>query len=253
MSLKPNDSQDMYSDPVAYDAENKIFTGDIPFYRDLATAFGGPVLEVTCGSGRVTIPLAKAGIEVTGLDISQPMIDRAREKAIAAGVTIDWVTADCRDFDLGRRFALIIMPFNAIAHIHDRESHEALFEAVSRHLRIDGRFVLSWFNPDHRWLYRDPDKRYPCFEYTMPDGTPVVVTESNWYDRASQINHSKWYYKYGDAEEVVRENNMRQLYPQELDCLLHYNGLKLEAKYGDYDKAPFESSSRYQICVCSCI
>lgn len=250
MVLKPNDSHDMYSDPISYDIETRSFTEDIPFYLKQARMLGGPVLELACGTGRVAIPLAKEGFELVGLDISKPMIELGRSKARGAGVAVELLVADCRTFHLNRQFALIIMPFNAISHIHDRDSHEALFARVREHLRPDGRFILDWFNPDYRFLYRDPDRRYPCHEYSLPDGTPVVVTENNRYDRATQINHIKWYYKIGDADEVVRENNMRQLYPQELDSLLHYNGLDLVVKYGDYGETPFESSSRHQICVC---
>jgi hypothetical protein len=153
-------------------------------------------------------------------------------------------------FDLGKKFKLIIMPFNAIAHIHDRPSHEALFARVREHLAPDGRFAFSWFNPHEKFLHRDPKQRYPCMKYERPDGTPVEVTESNIYDKATQINHIKWYYRIGDQDEIVRELNMRQLYPAELDALLHYKGYYLENKYGDYDRSPFESSSVRQVCVC---
>lgn len=249
MSLKPIDCYDIYSDPIMYDCESN-HTTDIPLYLDLAKKIGGPILEIACGTGRVSIPLAQAGYDVTGLDMSTPMIQHARKKSDQAGLKIKFIEGDCREFDLNKKFQLIIMPFNAIAHIHDRPSHESLFSRVKEHLDHKGRFVLSWFNPNEKYLYRDPKKRYPSLDFKLPDGTPVVVTENNVYDKATQINHIKWYYKIGDKKEIVKELNMRQLFPVELDNLLYYNGFELEAKYGDYEKSPFESSSRQQVCVC---
>ena len=102
MSLKPIDCHDVYSNPNMYDAESN-FTYDIPFYLGLAKEFGGPVLELACGTGRVSIPLAAEGFSVTGLDMSSPFIGRAKEKAREADVTAKFVEADCREFDLGEK------------------------------------------------------------------------------------------------------------------------------------------------------
>ena len=78
MELKPNDSLDIYSDPIMYDLES-CHTTDNPFYLELARQCGGPVLELACGTGRVSIPLAEAGFAVTGLDASPPMVEAARQ------------------------------------------------------------------------------------------------------------------------------------------------------------------------------
>ena len=88
-------------------------------------------------------------------------------------------------------------------------------------------------------------------EYEDPDGNgTVVLTENNVYDRASQLNHIKWYFSIGGRDVAVEELNMRVFYPQELDALLKYNGLPVEAKYGDYDESPFGSDSAKQSVVC---
>ncbi len=249
--MKTSDSRAIYSDGRYFDLESGHIVADIPFYLKQAQMSGGPVLELGCGTGRVTIPMAEAGFVMTGLDVSAPMLDQARLKASEKGLSIMWVEADCRDFSLGSRFGTIIFPFNGIAHIHDRESHEALFARVREHLESEGRFVVDWFNPSLEILIRDEDQRYPCFEYEDPDGRgKVTVTENNFYDRATQINHVKWYYKIGNMPEEVRELNMRILYPQEFDYLLHYNGFEIVAKYGDHKESSFGSGSRHQLVVC---
>jgi len=108
------------------------------------------------------------------------------------------------------------------------------------------------FNPRLDILMRDPTRRYPVAEYPDPDGRgTVTITENNVYDRASQINRIKCYYDVSDGKEAfVVENNMRIFFPQELDALLSYNGFTVDAKFGDYDETPFESSSPKQLVVC---
>ncbi len=248
--MKPVDCLDVYRNGKYYDLENARMVEDIPFYLQQARKHGGPVLELACGTGRITIPLAEAGIDVTGLDISEPMLSHARVKAKRKKLKIRWVRADCRDFRLPRTFNLIIFPFNSIAHLKDLESIESCLSSVRRHLAEEGRFIIDHFNPRLDILTRDSSRRYPVAEYLDPDGgEDVVVTESNVYNRATQVNEIKWYYKIGTRPEEVVDLNMRIYYPQELDAFLHYNGFRVEDKFGDYEGHPFDSSSPKQIVV----
>jgi SAM-dependent methyltransferase len=250
--MKPINCAALYQDGRHYDAQNIGFVEDIPFYLRQIGRYGEPVLELACGTGRITIAIAEKGFRVTGLDVSEAMLSHAKTKAAAKGVQVDWVRADCRDFELHRRFAFIFLPFNSITHIHDLESLEACFSCVREHLADGDRFVIDVFNPRLDILIRDPAGRYPVAQYPDPDGRgTVVITENNIYDTASQINRIQWHYNVGEGiEEFVVENNMRILYPQELDALLLYNGFAIEAKYGNYDETPFDSTSPKQLVVC---
>lgn len=250
--MKPIDCEDLYRDGRHYDLQTKEFADDIPFYLRQVEKYGQPVLELACGTGRITIPLAEKGIQISGLDVSEPMLSLARKKAEEKGVPVEWIQGDCRNFKLSKKFRLIFIPVNSIAHLHDLESLEACFSCVKEHLADQGRFIIDVFNPRLDILMRDPTKRYPVAEYPDPDGNgTVVVTENNVYDTASQVNRIKWYYRIGqEKEELVVENNMRILFPQELDALLRYNGFTIEAKYGDYDETPFTSASPKQLVVC---
>jgi SAM-dependent methyltransferase len=235
-----------------YDEQNKQVTDDIPFFLRQAKKYGEPILELACGTGRVTIPLAEAGMDIVGLDVHSSMLEHARKKAAAKGVAVEWVQADCRDFRLGKKFKTIIFPFNTISVLFDLESIEACLSCVRKHLLDDGRFIVHFFNARFDYLTRNPSERFPVAEYPDPNGNgQVVVTESNVYDTASQINHIKWYYRFeNQPDEHVEELNMRIFFPQELDALLHYNGFVIDAKYGDYDETPFESRSLRQLIVC---
>lgn len=249
--MRPIDCAEIYGDARHYDLQTREITEDLPFYLRLAGIHGGPILELACGTGRVGIPLAQAGYEVVGLDTSLPMLRHARRKAVESGVSIGLIRADCRRFAFRRLFRLIIFPFNAIAHLHERSDLEACFGCVRDHLAAGGRFVVVHFNPNLHYLVRDPLEHFPVDEYDDPDGKGrVVITETSTYDRALQVNRIVWHYQIGgepDARTACL--NMRILFPQELDALLWYNGFDIERKYGDCALAPFEASSPSQVVV----
>jgi ubiquinone/menaquinone biosynthesis C-methylase UbiE len=235
-----------------YDLHNKDFVEDIPFYLSQVRKYGEPVLELACGTGRITIPLAEQGVQIAGLDISDSMLAQAKKKTAEKGLNIEWIKSDCRDFNLKKKFNLIFLPFNTLAHLHDQRSIASCLSCVKRHLTDQGRFIIDIFNPLLDILIRDPSQKYPVREYPDPDGRGnVVITENNVYEKATQINRIKWYYKIGDqTEEIIEELNMRIFFPQELDLLLYYNGFAIEAKFGNYDQTPFVSSSPKQLVVC---
>jgi len=136
----------LYRDGRVYDAMNRAMTSDLAFYLSEAKAAKGSILELACGTGRLTIPIAQGGVEIVGLDSSPSMLSHARAKAEAANVRVEWVEADCRNFELGRKFALIFLPFNSMQHLHEHSSLEALFRCVRTHLAEKGRLRCA------RWI-----------------------------------------------------------------------------------------------------
>jgi SAM-dependent methyltransferase len=249
--MKPVDFKDIYWDGRHYDLKYKDLKDDIPFYLQQAEKYGNPVLELGCGTGRITIPLAEKGFDITGLDILEPMLELAKKKAEEKEMNIKWVLADCRNFRLGKKFNLIFFPFSSIAHLHDLESIKACFSCVKEHLTDEGRFIIDYFNPRLDYLLRDPNEKRSIVSYPDPDGSGTVeILETNVYDTVSQINRIKWVYKTGKFEEVEKELNMRIFYPKELDALVQLNGLDIEAKFGNFDESPFNSDSPKQIMVC---
>ena len=147
---------EFYADPrlaQAYDAgmgAEADAMNDTPFYLGLArhaAARRQTVLELACGTGRVTLPIARAGIEIAGLDNAPAMLDIARRKAAAEGLDIAWFEADMRHFDLDRRFGLVIVPYRSFLHLLTDEDQAACLSAVFRHLESGGRLALNFFAP----------------------------------------------------------------------------------------------------------
>ena len=251
--MRPADVNHIYCNGRHYDLQHKDLTQDFPFWIKQARKYGEPVLELACGTGRITIPISKEGIKIAGVDISESMLAEARKKSLREEVDVDWIYADCRDFDLNRKFALIFFPFNSMSLLYELKDIESCFSCVKKHLKPRGRFIIDIFNPRLDILLRDPTKRYPLIHGTYPDPNGkglVEVGHNSIYDDATQVNRIKFYYTMGNLEEKVEKLNMRIFYPQEIDGFLKFNGFTVEKKLGDYDESPFKSGSPKQIIIC---
>jgi 2-polyprenyl-3-methyl-5-hydroxy-6-metoxy-1,4-benzoquinol methylase len=241
----------LYYNRRHYNALHKNYTVDIPFYINQCRKYGGPVLELACGSGRVTIPIAKQGIEITGIDISSEMLITAVKSAADAGVKINFKKVDIRKFNFRKKFKTIIYPFNSIAHMYDLNSIAECFNRIKKHLLPNGRFIFDFFNTNVKLLTDEkpmrPVKRY--FYKELVTGKKVVISENYSYDRKTQIKHI---FRHFDIEgkKFVERLDMRIFFPQELDGLLFCHGFKIHNKYGNFDCSNFTSSSPRQVYIC---
>jgi cyclopropane fatty-acyl-phospholipid synthase-like methyltransferase len=241
-----------YKDAQAYDLEEGDSNPDFPLTAQVAQATGGPLLDLACGTGTMAIRMAEQGYEVTGVDIIAEMIAWAQQKALKEGVSIDWKVADARTFHLQKRFSFIYMLGNAFQHFLTREDHEALLARVREHLHPQGRFLFGTRNPSPRNLF---ETRFPePQKYTMPDGRQYTVTEQQEYDLITQIQHYTFYEHWltpeGPQEKQTLRTALRYVFPQEMEALLFYNGLKIVSCYGDWQQEPLTAPSRYMIYVC---
>lgn len=241
-----------YIDGQHYDnmVKSRSLFESVLFYVNKAKKYGGPILDLACGTGRMTIPIAKEGISVIGLDISAKMLDQAKRNAKNENLEIEWIEADMTNFNLGKKFSLILIPAAAVNWVLENRSIENCLSCVKTHLKRNGRFIFNVFNPNLEILQRDPSNVYPVYEYPDPNGEGNVnVTESNTYDKATQINYVNSYHKIGE-QEIIKKLNLRMYFPQELDALLYYNGFIIDHKYGNFNEEPFNSDSNMQIIIC---
>ncbi|HWJ36788.1 MAG TPA: class I SAM-dependent methyltransferase [Steroidobacteraceae bacterium] len=240
----------LYVDGRHYD---RLFSpsGDIEFFVDQARTLSGPVLELACGTGRILQPIADVGFAATGIDLSPGMLAEARRKALSGSSSVRYIQADIRSFSLGERFALIFIAGNSICHLLDTDSFQACMARVREHLAARGRFIVDVYVPKLQFLQVDPEVRLPFSEYDDPDGAGrVVVTQTSRYDAITQIKSVKTFHKFpGETPEVEGSLELKMYFPQELQALLHYNGLRLLAAYGGYDKTPLANTSAKQIYV----
>lgn len=246
-----------YLDPVAYEHLYRRRRADVRFYVALADRVGGPVLELGCGAGRVALPIARAGHEIVGLDASIPMLEHARTRlaklpARVRGL-VTFARGDLRTFRLGRRFPLIISPFNAVQHLYTRFDVERFLERVRAHLAPAGLFVFDVLLPEPELQHTRPGRRYSRSPFTHPStGTRHQYTESYAHDPVAQILHIQMYLDHptDPLESVEMPVAHRQFYPLELEALLHYNGFRMVDRWGDFDRSAFGADSPSQIIAC---
>lgn len=239
----------LYRDGLFYDAMNAEVTRDLDFYLEEAALAGSPILELACGTGRLAIPIAAAGLDIVGVDLSESMLARARQK----NAQLQLHQADCKTLDLERKFKLVILAFNSLLLFHTRAELEAVLGTVKRHLAPGGMFILDIFNPNLRLLTRGPQDLRLAFEFQDPRGSgPVQVMETSRYDAQTQINHISWSFCLNGQPEPVQETlQMRCYFPQEIDALLHYNGFLIQNKYGDFQRTSFSADAPAQIFRCT--
>lgn len=243
------DTDHFYFSGSHYDALTHI--EDIPFWIHQAQTYGDPILELAVGTGRVAIPLAKEGFKVTGIDMSDSMLEQAEKKRFAERVSMDLIKADIRDFHLDTKFPLIIIPSNSIVHLQKLEDLEACLACVKKHLTPNGKLIIDTHNPQFKYLNNDPNKPPYTREYLAPNGKGMVTVSSRFlYDNEKQINTITMAHHLPDGtEEITDVIHARLHFPQELNALMKYNGFTMDVKMGDYNEEKFHSESSKQILV----
>lgn len=248
-----------FSDPVNYDMEDRSDTG-IGFYSTLAQEVGGSVLEIACGTGRVTIPIARLGFATTGLDIVPGMLEQARRKSI--GLPVHWVEGDARTFDLAEQFRLIFLTGNAFQAFVTNADQAALLQRVHTHLHDEGLFAFETRNPllpntkTRAGFFvpletKNEEEHWPSF--INANGYEVRISTTRVYDHVAQLLHLTSYKRWheGEAEHTkIARTALRYTFPQELAALLHYNGFTMIRQYGDWNEEPLTATSPSIISVC---
>jgi SAM-dependent methyltransferase len=225
---------------------------DVGFFVELARQSAGPVLEVGCGTGRVLIPTARAGIEIVGLDSSASMLAVCRQKLARESAEVQaraqLVEGDMRNFSLGRQFRLVTIPFRPFQHLISVGDQLTCLGTIGRHLVAGGKLVLDLFNPSLPHLVDDrlleEFNREPAF--TMPDGRKVLrrlhVLARDFFRQTQDMEFiHRVTYPDGREERLVQRFTMRYLFRYEAEHLLVRSGYEVENVYADFDKSPFGS------------
>ena len=225
---------------------------DVSFFVEAAQESGGPVLEVGCGTGRILIPTARAGIEIVGLDLSPQMLavcrKRLQKEPEEVQSRVQLIEADMRQFSLEQAFKLVTTPFRPFQHLTTVDDQMSCLQCIHRHLVKGGRLILDIFNPSLEALTRDDggQERGDEPEFTTPDGRRVVRRDRIVSrDLFNQISHVELIYYVthpdGREERLVHAFPMRYLFRFEAEHLLARCGFEVEQVYADYDKSPYGS------------
>ncbi len=259
-----------------YDLDLRDDPGDLDLYLALAARARGPVLELACGTGRLAVPLAEAGHLVTGVDLDEAMLDRARQRWSArvddeatggdasyarvedrkrelqgedGRAGLELVAADLVDVDLGPRFAFVLLALNGLLLLADVERQAAALRSIARHLRPGGLAAVDvWLpGPDDLALY---DGRL-ILEWVREDrerDERVAKMVSASFDPATAVVElhalfDAWPAGGGVIRRVARHDRLRLVTATELVRLGADAGLDVEALGGDYALTPFGAGS----------
>jgi SAM-dependent methyltransferase len=213
--------------PIArlYDAWSASVTEDVEFYVKEARASGGPVVELACGTGRISVPIAQAGISVIGVDASAGMLEVAREYAATEGVVLDLRLGDLREPPVPERVPLVLIPFRSLLHMTTEHERLRALRAARELLLPGGRLVFDVFAPSAedvedthgRWLEREPG----IFERADWDQDERTLTLSVRRGDEASTMHLAW------------------LSPSEWRRLLDRAGLDVEEQWGWFDRRPY--------------
>ena len=232
-------SADALYDRIArlYDPWSVSVREDVELYVEEALASGGPVVELAVGTGRIAVPIAKAGVSVIGVDQSPGMLAIAREYGEREGVagSIDLRVGDLRDPPVDERVPLVTIPFRSMLHMADDEDRARALAAAARLLEPGGRLVFDVFAPskedieetDGLWLEREPG----------------IFERADWLPRLRTLILSVR----GGEESATLE--LHWLSAAEWNALIEDAGLEVEALYGWFDRRPWEGGED-QIWVC---
>jgi 2-polyprenyl-3-methyl-5-hydroxy-6-metoxy-1,4-benzoquinol methylase len=237
-------------DPKVYDGLNTQ-KEDIDFYAKWINKNNiSTVLELCCGTGRITIPLKKQGVAITGLDINEDMLSEAKIKAKKENLAIDFIQGDMRSFSLATKFQLVVIPFNSIHCLYESSDLAQTLRTIAEHLAPDGYMIIDYFNPSISYIVNNQDKSLQIADYTTDDGRRIQINQTMHYEDATQVNRIKWEHIVNGKHSSFESLDMRMYYPQELDYIVTSNDFKIVHKYGDYGYSPFSNASPIQLLIC---
>lgn len=241
---------DLIYDANIYDGLNTFLT-DLQFYKKwLPKNKNAKILELCCGTGRLTLPIAREGYKISGVDNSSSMLEQAKIKAIESGLKVDFINADIRTLELEEKYDLIFIPFNSIHHLYQNEDLFDVFKVVKKHLEIGGKFLFDCYNPNIHYIVEAEKELKEIAEYETKDGRKIVIKQAMRYENETQINRIEWHYFINDMFDSVQNLDMRMYFPRELDAYLKWNGFDIVEKFGNFNEEEFHDNSEKQIFVC---
>ena len=245
-----------------YDAMyNQARPQDIGFFVDCSKKSGGRTLEVGCGTGRVLIPTAVSGCEITGLDLSPHMLRMCRQKLDKqprdVKQRVKLIEGNMTDFDTDEKYQLVTIPFRPFQHLVTVEEQKACLNCIRRHLVPRGQLVFDVFNPNFERLISNPrytQETVDLPETKMQDGRKLRRnSRMAGFHRDRQYNDIEliYYITYPDGrtDKFVQAFPMRYFFRYEMEHLLELCEFRLVDLFGDFDKSAYSGDSPEMIFI----
>jgi SAM-dependent methyltransferase len=255
------------SKPDNYEVLAKYYDGayeamkleDAPFYLELARKSGGPVLEIGCGTGRVLLPIARAGVEIQGLDASPAMLSVLRSKLEKEPADVrrrvKLHSGDMRRFRLKRKFSLVTIPFRPLQHMHTLQDQVDALTSAAAHLKTDGRLAFDVFFPRFERLTGGVGEELLEAEWQIDGGSGRVIRHfrKDSYDKIAQNFTGTFLIRTYEGDKLVREETgllkMTWFTRGQMEALFRLTGLEVVEEYGSFAKGPLNNEAEEMIFV----
>lgn len=250
---------DTFYDTIAryYDPENDDVVADLALYSELADETDGLILDVGCGTGRVTFHLATEGHQVHGIDRSPEMLVRARHKQAQRPDLRDRCTlidGDILTDSFPGHYDLIILPYNTFMHLHAEGEQQHVLNRLAQVLTDSGRLVIDVPNAGEAFAAEHDGAITLERTFTEPETGHLVMQQAiTRLDRTEQLQYITWIYDEIDPAHIVRRTiaplTLRYVFPREMDLMLAAAGLVRIERYGDYDQSAFEDGCSRMVVI----
>ncbi|MBV9145332.1 MAG: class I SAM-dependent methyltransferase [Acidobacteria bacterium] len=233
---------------------------DVQFYVEVARRFGGPVLELACGTGRVLLPIAQNGISIDGVDSSPAMLEQLNKKLAQQEASVrqrvSVFSGDLRSFRGERRYGAVIIPFRPLQHMYTLDDQIAALKTAAFHLTDDGVLAFDVFYPRPESMLAGIGEEKLELEWNTKDDPPKTIRRSvrkDSVDKIAQHFSATYLYRtYRDGKLIREETAPLKMswytYPH-LQALFLLAGLEPVEEYGDFDRTPMNNDSRQMIFV----
>ena len=225
---------------------------DIPFFLKETADYKGEILELMCGTGRVSIPLLDSGRRMICIDYSKGMLDSFAKKIERNNYSVSLQQMDVTDLNLDKKFGLIILPFHSISEILSTDLQTKALQSISLHLEDDGVFILTLQNPKTRLKVADGIPRI-MGNYPFKDDKHLIISYVNQYIETEKIVSGFQLFEIYDSNNTMIEKrfleiNFKPITDLELRKMIKSTELEIIEMYGDYSYSNFdEKTSNFMI------
>ncbi len=220
---------------------------DIPFYKSLCKKYNGNILELMCGTGRVSLPLIDDGINLTCVDYSQEMLDVFAKKTVGKNTSL--ICQDICELDIAKKFDFIFIPFNSFTEITDKEKRRKAIKSIFKHLADDGDFFITLYNPAYR--LKSVDGKIKCIgKFDIPEDRTLIVTHYNSYNQPDNLVYGTQFYEIYDNKNKLIDKRFLNISfsiitKDEIIEMSTELGFRFKALYGDYSFGEFNENSMF--------
>jgi SAM-dependent methyltransferase len=231
------------------------FTDDLPFFIQECQKAEGSVLELMCGTGRISIPLLEAGVNLTCVDSSPAMLAIFRQKLIEKELNTTLIEANVTDLKLETQFDLILLPFQSFHELKTEAEQRQILDKISELLKPNGRFICTLHNPQVRLKSINQSSMYGPFPRVDGAGFVSLSVELNSQPKTGRVSGYQTIYELDETQNKVAEHKLPVEFSLiELEYfqeLLQLTGFEVEEVFGNYDYSPFIPETSPYMIICT--